>query len=142
MDKRTRVAAGLSERLWDVDLDARTCTCVAHGPMVALRVRARRDRRAPELSCLTCDRAVSARTTRQRWVRRYGLTVPEFEELMASQHGLCAICEVFLSEPQIDHCHATGRVRGLLCRPCNLALGNFSDDIGRLQRAVAYLQES
>ena len=42
----------------------------------------------------------------------------------------------------IDHCHETGKVRGLLCSKCNIALGNFDDDIETLKRAISYLSLS
>ncbi|MFJ4953210.1 endonuclease VII domain-containing protein [Streptomyces sp. NPDC088760] len=54
--------------------------------------------------------------------RNYGLTEAERDALIASQHGLCAIC---LAAPpaHVDHCHKTGRVRGVLCFNCNSAIG-------------------
>lgn len=62
-------------------------------------------------------------------------------ELYASQAGLCAICG---KEPEdrrlaMDHCHATGRVRGLLCMHCNVGLGMFKDNKEVLEKAIAYL---
>lgn len=86
------------------------------------------------------------RIQRRRWKarRRYrdrGLTEAEYHELLATQDGLCAICR---SEPghyalAIDHDHATGVVRGLLCTNCNVGLGHFKDDPAVLQAALAYL---
>lgn len=60
--------------------------------------------------------------------------------LLAKQSGLCAICKVELDNNMvIDHDHDTNEVRGLLCRPCNLGLGAFRDDVRSLRRAAMYV---
>ncbi|MEU6538821.1 endonuclease VII domain-containing protein [Streptomyces sp. NPDC047000] len=71
--------------------------------------------------------------------RSYGMTEAERDELLASQKGLCVIC---LKEPgvHVDHCHKTGRVRGVLCFNCNSAIGKLSDDPDIVRRAAAYLE--
>jgi hypothetical protein len=69
----------------------------------------------------------------------YGMSVEDFDAMVVSQSGLCAICFEQLLLPQIDHCHSTGRVRGLLCQPCNVGLGFLKDDPERLRNAVNYL---
>jgi len=71
----------------------------------------------------------------------YGLSIEEFNALVVAQNGRCAICfEVPVGRGfHVDHCHLTGRIRGLLCRGCNLALGNMKDDPIRLKRAADYL---
>jgi hypothetical protein len=73
--------------------------------------------------------------------RLFGLKPGEYTVMVASQNGLCACCG---EEPgqkglQVDHCHRTGRVRSLLCGPCNLGLGSFKDDPERLRKAISYL---
>jgi hypothetical protein len=72
---------------------------------------------------------------------RYGLTPEEFDALLTKQNNECAIC--YSPEPgaswHIDHCHDTGRVRGVLCQRCNMALGLFTDDPTMLEQAVKYL---
>lgn len=79
---------------------------------------------------------------RQRNQRLYGLTLAAFEAMRAAQHEQCAICDQpFTKPPHIDHDHATGRVRGLLCSWCNRALGLMLDDPARLQRAIDYLAQ-
>lgn len=73
--------------------------------------------------------------------RTYGLSVEQYAELARQQGMACAICEQVPDRAlAVDHCHDTGRVRGLLCTPCNSALGRFGDDAERLQRAIRYLQ--
>ncbi|WP_277437431.1 endonuclease VII domain-containing protein [Streptomyces sp. SPB162] len=71
--------------------------------------------------------------------RKYGITMAERDELIASQVGRCPICPAASAE-HVDHCHETGRVRGVLCFNCNSALGKLRDDPDARRRAVAYLE--
>jgi hypothetical protein len=71
--------------------------------------------------------------------RRYGLTLAEYRALQARQGNVCAICRKRARVLCIDHCHLTGRVRGLLCPKCNSALGFCDDDPQLLRAALAYL---
>ncbi|WP_425579506.1 endonuclease VII domain-containing protein [Streptomyces coacervatus] len=86
--------------------------------------------------CKAC-RAVEARVSHLR--RDYGMTEAERDEMIASQVGLCAIC---LKAPavHVDHCHKTGRVRGVLCFNCNSGLGLLRDDPEAMNRAADYLE--
>lgn len=73
--------------------------------------------------------------------RSYGLTEDQVATMRRNQSDRCALCdEVFSKTPHVDHCHMTGRVRGLLCHRCNTALGNFKDDPARLRAAIEYLE--
>ena len=71
--------------------------------------------------------------------RTFGLTIEERNALFAAQDGVCAICR---QRPikHIDHDHPTGAVRGGLCGPCNMGLGQFDDDPQRLRAAAHYLE--
>jgi hypothetical protein len=71
--------------------------------------------------------------------RRYGITAEHFDQMFAEQDGLCKICQEAPAS-HVDHDHATGRVRGLLCFNCNGALGQFRDRTDLIMRAVAYLR--
>ena len=86
--------------------------------------------------CKAC-RAVQGREGHLK--RHYDLTEAERDELIASQGGVCCIC---LSAPaaHVDHCHNTGRVRGVLCFSCNAALGQFKDRPDAIRRAAAYVE--
>lgn len=71
--------------------------------------------------------------------RRYGIGQREFDQLLAEQGGVCAICAA--PRPQhVDHDHRTGWVRGILCFNCNGGLGQFRDDQSRLAGAITYLR--
>lgn len=73
--------------------------------------------------------------------RKYGLTEGQYLALFDRQSGRCAICrDELVDVPHIDHDHATGAVRGLLCFTCNTALGKFRDDVAVLERAISYLR--
>jgi Recombination endonuclease VII len=73
--------------------------------------------------------------------RTYGITAERVERMIEGQGGLCPICGRDLgTRPHVDHDHETGAVRGILCFNCNGGLGQFGDDIDRLQQAVEYLK--
>lgn len=76
-------------------------------------------------------------------IRRYGITLATYLAMHEEQGGLCKICESPPSDGKdlgVDHCHATGKVRGLLCGRCNLAIGLLDDSITRLKSAQEYLR--
>jgi hypothetical protein len=73
---------------------------------------------------------------------KYGITAEQFADLLQSQGNRCPICVRDFSDqmkPLVDHDHRTGLVRGLLCNACNVAIGQFDDDVSRLRRAEVYL---
>lgn len=72
----------------------------------------------------------------------YGITLSQFDEVFLKQLGKCKVCRVkFASESDghIDHDHSTGRVRGILCRSCNLSIGFANDNASRLRALAKYL---
>ncbi len=81
--------------------------------------------------------------------RTFGIGEKEYNEILAAQNFVCAIC--FRSETSkrgdrvknlaVDHCHTTGKIRGLLCCNCNTAIGSFQENIQSLQSAIQYLQQ-
>jgi hypothetical protein len=68
----------------------------------------------------------------------YSLSKEQFEAMFLEQGGLCAIC-CEREATCVDHCHTTKEVRGLLCAPCNAALGGFKDSPFLMQQATKYL---
>lgn len=83
---------------------------------------------------------------------RYGITPQELVAMADRQGRACAICKTRFPRPSsgaptgrgrlnIDHDHATGKVRGLLCGSCNTGLGNFKDNIEFLMAAITYLEQ-
>jgi hypothetical protein len=81
-------------------------------------------------------------------MHHYGITLDQYHERLAAQGGRCAICGVDNSQNKrhkyfhVDHDHATGVVRGLLCGPCNAGLGYFRDNIAIFESAIQYLKRS
>ncbi|AZP23192.1 endonuclease VII domain-containing protein [Streptomyces aquilus] len=94
---------------------------------------------APDGLASRCKACRAERGRRDHLKRRYGMTEAERDEMVASQMGLCVIC---LKAPavHVDHCHKTGRVRGVLCFNCNSAIGKLGDDPDAVRRAAAYLE--
>lgn len=82
--------------------------------------------------------------------RTYGITAEEYYDMLAAQDNKCAICEseevnnsrVTSNKLFIDHCHDTGKVRGLLCSKCNHSIGLLNDDVDLLRKAIDYLTNS
>ncbi len=82
---------------------------------------------------------------------KYGITSIDYQEMLEKQNGKCAICgttnpggRMGLCGPvfHVDHCHSSGKIRGLLCHSCNVGLGNFNDNVTALANAIAYLGRS
>lgn len=69
----------------------------------------------------------------------YGMTVADYERMYAEQGGACLICGTEAERLDIDHCHKTKKVRGLLCHTCNVGIGFLRDDPGLLLNAASYL---
>ena len=90
-------------------------------------------------------RITSESRRRVRLLVQYGISEMDYARMLTEQNGGCAICGDDGSAGRggvlhVDHCHQTGRVRGLLCDRCNHGLGNFKDDPALLRRAAYYLE--
>ncbi len=85
--------------------------------------------------------AENAKARRASLLTRYGMSLLEYQLRLALQNGACAICKKKPNGPLcIDHCHLTGKVRGLLCHKCNSALGFYEDDPELAQAGADYLR--
>jgi hypothetical protein len=80
------------------------------------------------------------KTRKKELIHRHGLTEEEYNKLTINV--TCEICEHEMGTPCVDHDHKTGKVRGVLCRECNSALGLFMDDPDILRKAIDYLERS
>lgn len=92
-----------------------------------------------------CKSCKALKYRNHRIKRVYGITEREYKALYASQGGVCAICGLPAKDKQplyIDHCHDTGKVRGLLCSSCNSGIGYFKDDLDLIASASSYLINS
>lgn len=78
--------------------------------------------------------------------KKYGLTEQTYNEMWLEQSGRCKICNKHEQELgkvlYVDHCHNTGKVRGLLCQKCNSAIGLLYDDLDIILKAANYIKES
>lgn len=111
----------------------------------------------PKSACKECHRErargywkknpVPKEVQRERNLKKsFGITLAEYNSILEEQGGVCAICGVDACATgrnfAVDHCHATGKIRGLLCQFCNTALGQFRDDKQILLNAVKYLERN
>jgi len=84
-----------------------------------------------------CKVCFNRQTLNSKYQKRYGMSVEEAEDLKKE----CWICGV-KEKLHIDHCHASGKVRGVLCRACNHGVGNFKDNPELLRKAAEYIEKN
>ena len=78
-------------------------------------------------------------------IRTYNIDLKDYERILDNQGGVCAICSTSVpggnnKRLSVDHCHTTGKVRGLLCRLCNAGIGKLKDDPALTRKATEYLE--
>lgn len=76
-----------------------------------------------------------------RLKRKYGITLDEVDRMRERQGGLCANTECGREAKVVDHCHETGKVRGLLCNGCNASLGHLKEDPSRIRGLIRYIKK-
>ena len=80
----------------------------------------------------------------------YGISLLQYSDLLAAQHGVCAVCHEPETETRhgkvrqmcVDHNHTTGQIRGLICSHCNLAIGYLHDSPARALAIASYLERT
>lgn len=99
--------------------------------------------------CKACTRAYcrsdhGSQLRRSNALRRnYGLTLADYDEMVERQGGMCACCKRGLGvKPVVDHCHESGKVRGIVCYGCNTGLGKIGDNAEGAYRAEMYLWQT
>ena len=75
---------------------------------------------------------------RRKIKNKYGISWDQFEQRLKEQGGGCAICDS-TDNLVVDHCHDSGRARGIICKPCNTGIGQLGDNAERVLRAAKYL---
>ena len=131
--------------------DGRNCTSCGVFKLASEYTLERDDRAKGGVSmrskCRPCNEHIKWKSFIQR---TYSITAEEYYEMLASQNNQCAICDseevnnsrISSGKLFIDHCHDTGKVRGLLCSKCNHAIGLLNDDVDLLRKAIDYLNKS
>lgn len=142
-----RLAINPRHQVRDVDEAARQGNCSKCGQVRVIKAASHKGR-----GYWRCTQQISQRNAtnydrvreiqrQSRLKRTYAITVEDYDQMLANQAGVCARCK---SEPQqamrlaVDHCHTTGRIRGLLCGPCNTYLGRLEANMHMLQDDLSY----
>lgn len=115
--------------MWISATDARCSLCSYEGPVSDFRMSNTRGKRPVPSWCVRCSQDTSYR-------RRYGLTLLEVEKAKAEG---CRVCGTLSGILHVDHDHATGIFRGVLCENCNRGIGMFQDRADLLLKAADYL---
>ena len=133
-------------------MDLKTCTRCGETKTLDLFAKNRSQSSGIDPQCKAChcekqrlrrEQGLDVATRRARDLRKkYGITQEDWDRMFTDQNGKCGICPADLTTVKkicVDHCHSTGVIRGLLCWECNLAIGQFKDDISLLMSAIKYL---
>lgn len=132
--------------------------CLEVKPLETFGSRGGKRRGEPNSYCRPCSALKRKESSKRPNVisrmlqYHYGITYEQYQEMHTKQQGRCAICNEEekrntgqgrpTNRLAVDHCHKTGKVRGLLCMACNTAVGAFKDDIEILFSAVTYLEQN
>jgi hypothetical protein len=143
--KRQVLAKGLCRSCYAKQRYKRADVRLKHLASSATR---RQDPRYRSDNIARCQRWTAKHPGRLRertYARLFGITIADYDARLRAQGGGCAICGKTKADGSgkrlaVDHDHATGAFRGLLCSSCNIGLGRFKDDPARLSAAISYLR--
>lgn len=167
----------MAHRVW-LPSDLRTCRKCGEEKTLNFFAKSKRHKDGYRNECKTCyndyhkkrrnenpELAQKIRDAQTRWrianpeadrrkylLRKFNITLEEYNELLDKQGGVCAICgdeERVIRRAKsgkemlaVDHCHDTGKIRGLLCFKCNTGIGALGDSVEGLERALSYLRRT
>lgn len=103
-----------------------------------------------KVECKSCQREYANKNYRERpkgyWkntnlLRNYGITLEQYEQMLDDQGGHCLVCDK-TTDLCVDHCHTTNKVRGILCRHHNSALGLVNENIDVMKKLIKYIERS
>jgi hypothetical protein len=127
------------------------CTkCGEQKPLSEFTIRS--DTKKHKNTCRSCVKIYSKnnhlknsnKRKNQKLQKAYGISLDEKLVMFGKQHGKCEICQIAfsnLASAHVDHCHTTGKIRGLLCTKCNPGIGFFEDCLDKLKAAQVYLEK-
>lgn len=97
--------------------------------------------------CKSCHSKQSIKNIRTRVLNSYGINDDLYEQERIKQNYCCLLCGIHETTQRygklvVDHCHTTGKYRGLLCSSCNFGLGSFYDNIEVLTKAIEYVKKN
>lgn len=156
-DRYTRLLVVAEGRTDDLNKKYWVCQCDC-GAEIEVRSDSLTSGKTQSCGCLQKD-LLSARRTKHGYTeedgfknyrkdyylkKKYGISLEQYDAMMEGQNYQCAICgdelEDYSYKTHLDHCHETGRIRGILCRGCNTGIGMLRDNVDILKSAIKYLE--
>lgn len=103
--------------------------------------KSKNDKNGLSYLCKTCNALASRKF---HLSKKYNITIEQYDSMLKSQDKKCSICENKFNDKSkrfaVDHCHTTGKIRGLLCFHCNTGIGKLKDSVELLEKAIIYLK--
>jgi hypothetical protein len=127
------------------------CNCVKKLDEYYFKVNKKTNTKYYQSFCKKCQSRYNYKQDKDLKLKKaYGISLDEYNELLSKQNGKCAICGVdnngkYRNKSRalaVDHCHTTGKIRGLLCSDCNTGIGLLKDNVNFLQYAIKYLNKT
>jgi Recombination endonuclease VII len=142
-------------------MDEKRCCKCKENKEVSLFSKCKREKSGLQVWCKACMKSWKPEVKRaydrkkyyehndewrnQNYIRRYGISLQEYNAKLEEQNNVCKLCLSSCTTGRrlaVDHCHTTGKVRGLLCKNCNQALGLFKESADLIEKAADYIKEN